>query len=421
MNQPPTNPTPDFNDPAVICIGRLPDSAWPAHLDLTRNIFLWGKNASGTTTLTWQIMAAAVADPDCALWVIDIEPGSPDTLPFLRDLLSGTSSDLPVDWLATTMEEAATMTRMAVDAARQRKDGDTSFTRHPAGQPPRILIVFASGADQIRYVDNDTYMGHSTSVWTNLTELAQIGKTTGISTVVASKLSPIRTLGVALVEHIDTFIAVGFDPDGLSDVFGPDAPTRGAGRYRALVGNTDNHLDVALNQITEDQIVGVTVNPAEVTDNTVAGSMLYTTRWMRTLVTLLGEPVTDQFHHLGRPTLPKKLSEATRAQIAYALRMSPSAGSASQAAAVELLINACDGLILDAYGVRSAMRVEGQTLYVRWPALHDLAAGGPVTWHDSGVPHPDGRFILRLAVHLATGGLTASNVETIVDCLEDLI
>ncbi len=411
-------------------------------LDDRANTYLWGRRGSGTTTLTQTIILGAVLDPDTAVWVIDVEGGF-DTRPFIAPMLDhGFGITAPaVDWVATTWEEAATMAATAAELAQARHE--QALAGGDQTTPRRVLIVMASGIDQLRnggLLQASHADRHITDVVPNLISALRTDHA-HINLIIAGKYGPKTALPAALLDRIAGFIAVGVIPDdekaGVlgAEVYGgeprPNERTQPAtlGCGQARMGSRTHAYTVLLDPLTPDTLTDAVLHDrVPVTVDELNGNDTYTTRWVRTLPALAGpDGVPPRLAKLGLPTLPTDVSEATTAQLAYALRNSPSVAGPAQSAAAELLITACGGQLLgqpgkdsDFRGLRDAFHIAGGALYVRWTTIADTL---PLVSHSSsyrGINHPDKALVMHIIAALATGGLTADTVDDLLTTLGTL-
>lgn len=397
------------DDAALARIGRCQGTDNPFYLDLTKNTYLWGQKGSGTTTLILRIIAAAVKDPECAVWLIDPERGAGDRRSLLKPLVDRRTDQPPVDWLACTPSQAAAVARTAANAAVARAAA--------ASAAPRILIVVASMSE----AGDDR-----TAMMDDLAKVGALGRNTGISMVFAAKRAPSVVLTPGVRACIDTYITLReSDPWLAGTVFGeagekyatdPNVPLG-----TALIGNRDRSNIVVLDRVTAglgaDGWTGTCHTPT-ITDRAVTSDLDYVYRWQRTLPNLFPAGVPDRLARLGLPALPNNPETASDVALAHALHESPSVSSGAQAAAAELLINACDGQLLRAPGVRQAMAMDGGLLYVRWTSLADLAERRSSLRGYENITHPDGQITLQLIAHLATGGLTKGTAALLADVLK---
>lgn len=76
-------------------------------------------------------------------------------------------------------------------------------------------------------------------------------------------------------------------------------------------------------------------------------------------------------------------------------------------AALDILINAYDGALLDTDGVRNCITIDGPRAYINWADLARLA--NDIRIHIDSYSWPNGASVaLVIAASLATGGITPS-------------
>jgi hypothetical protein len=106
-----------------------------------------------------------------------------------------------------------------------------------------------------------------------------------------------------------------------------------------------------------------------------------------------------------------------RAELTRTLHSSPSVEGPSARAAVDLLVNACNGELPLLKGFDRVVHMEGDVAHIRWAPLSELADDIERQHYYAGVPHPDAAVVLRIAYYLGSGGITDANKALIRQAL----
>jgi hypothetical protein len=391
-----------------------------------QNTVIWGPRGSGTSNLLRVYLANLVAADDVVVWMID--PEGQHAAEYLKPLLDGGTEQPAFDWVATTWTEAVELAHAAAEIATTRKQEQADERRAnrsvisvfdpigPAG-PTQLIVVVASGAGDLA-LEGNTLPAHAeaTRVRADLLTVARAGTSVDrnsgepVNTNVILQLK--RLTGLSdFRDYITKYVALnGADPADLEAAYG-HVPDTGD-RHDALISDAFGPVTrIRPYYLPVDRIAEIVRAsdgrrrslPDDEADQ-LAGGYLF--RWTRTLKTLFGDKsVPDQFAQLGRPTMPTNLETATHRQLEHALNTSPSTDSEGGQAAATILANGCGQELLTNVRVQRCMVVEDGTLYVRWPRLLDVVRDCELR-HSEAPRHPDAEILLRLVVHLATGGLT---------------
>lgn len=331
-----------------------------------RNVVVLGKYGSGTSNLVAILTTRLAAAWDATAWIFDAD-GESACLDADRQMPDQPAVHAREFYVARTAADVVRLTRQIRSLIARREAGD------PGVQLCQVTLVITSLP---RLIPVEMTMLRETVEY-----VASAGAAVNVNFVLETKTMTTPIMTPEILGNADYLIGMGsVDPDD-AHLFGL-TPTGWSGEFTG-----DGLLSDGTRKAVEFTAFRLTPGDA------------------RTLIA--GHSIAGP----GSPAEPGTRRE--HQQLADALRNSPSAAGPAATAAVELLIAACDGQLFHTKRVREAFHVDRGTLYIRWPMLNPVAARHAAHLGDLEIDHPDAAIMLRLIVHLGTGGLTASHAEAI--------
>ena len=279
------------------------------------SLFLCGQKGSGKTVTIFDIISGALQMTDTLVFGIDLNGGAAFA-PFLSAWHEGTVDRPCIDWVATTLEEAAIMAQVALKMALDRKVfyrplkalHDVNLmpvgNGGPGQPPPAIMIIIDEGA-QVTGLEGGQLTDAGREARKALNDLMDLARDAGVTIVFSGlratadvsdtkfKAGTAARIGMRVSD--DQELAYLFGDYSLS---GKEIPYQGSGYIRA--GHDDSDVHVFKAYFMKPSLMkelGRAVTPwrpyLDVRGLQVAGQ-LYANRWRRTAGLLWTDPRPEQ-------------------------------------------------------------------------------------------------------------------------------
>lgn len=297
--------------------------------------YIWGQKGSGKTGVMRAIIAGALQCTDCLVWVIDLNAGNV-CKDFLRGFKDGKVNRPCIDWVATTIEEVATMAQVALDIAVGRKKhyADMKFATDsdlmpignggPGQPPPEILIVVDEGKTVLGAEGGTRGTEEGKAAAEAINQVQDLARDAAVNfafsglriTSDAADTSFVRGTSIRIGMQVtdDVELAHGFGDYSLSS---SQIPYKGSGYIRC--GNDAADVVVYKGYFLKPSRVaqvGIDTTPwrpyLDEYSLKVAG-IEYANRWRRTAHHLWNDPRPEVIGYGGRPgTLPAPTGPAVQ-------------------------------------------------------------------------------------------------------------